>query len=498
MKDSQFYVLLAAGDIASILEYSNQGQSLTKEQSEQLRAYTKHQSKEEIQKRQFEVTTKPGWAESQLTPALVKVMSSLRNTFQPKVEEKKEEEKKGEHTVEVAKVAPKKKASAKKTVNNSFYTTISQRGAMLKRGDSLANIASKTFILVKKQYDDKLTKNEMEKNSYKKEYAEKLKEERTYTRQKIKEKTKDKSKKGKGRKLLTADNVMLGVALLIFSKEAEAGFSKMKDMIEDFSENIKNAIKPPKDFGQEVSVENIPTTPSDSEPFKGSQKEFYDKMYSTLLQQAKLAGVENPEVIARLGAAQSALETGFGKHVVGNNYFGIKAKVGMPSVEAETTEATDQGLVKVKQKFRAYGSMSESGADYIKFLQENKSYKPVLQSKTTEEAISKIGRYATATNYSQAVGAMHAKGVAGTLSDIPMNRAPVKVASATPEVKPVPKSTAGQNIDYQSRPLSTESTRPKIYTFVHEMDRYYVSKDVSGTTIFEDNYYEPKPELVSR
>ena len=45
---------------------------------------------------------------------------------------------------------PTRKVSSTKTINNSFYTTISQRGAMLKRGDSLANIAAKTLRIIKK------------------------------------------------------------------------------------------------------------------------------------------------------------------------------------------------------------------------------------------------------------------------------------------------------------------------------------------------------------
>ena len=55
---------------------------------------------------------------------------------------------------------------------------------------------------------------------------------------------------------------------------------------------------------------------------------YYDRMYKSLYKAAVDRGVPNPEVIARLGAAQTALETGHGKHMVGNNAFGIKANQG--------------------------------------------------------------------------------------------------------------------------------------------------------------------------
>jgi flagellum-specific peptidoglycan hydrolase FlgJ len=96
-------------------------------------------------------------------------------------------------------------------------------------------------------------------------------------------------------------------------------------------------------------------------------------MYSTLLEEAKKQKVANPEAIARLGASQSALETGYGKHTAGSqNYFGIKARPGEEgSGGKETQEFINGKMVTVKDKFRKYNNMNESAADYIKFLQEN-------------------------------------------------------------------------------------------------------------------------------
>lgn len=139
-----------------------------------------------------------------------------------------------------------------------------------------------------------------------------------------------------------------------------------------------------------------------AKPATGTQKEFLDSMYKNLLDEAKKQGVKNPEVIAKLGTAQSALETGYGKHTAGgNNYFGIKARPGEGGSGVATQEFINGKMVTVNDKFRKYGSMQESAADYVKFLQENKRYKGVLGAGTLEEAIaaqSKTG-YATDPMY---------------------------------------------------------------------------------------------------
>ena len=152
-----------------------------------------------------------------------------------------------------------------------------------------------------------------------------------------------------------------------------------------------------------------------AEPFKGDSKEFYNKMYQTLLEEAKKAKVANPEAVARLGASQSALETGYGKSTAGgNNYFGIKGSKNN-SGEAVSTQEWDpkQGkMVTIKDTFRKYNSMEESAADYIKFLQENKRYKDVLAAKSAEEAIAAQGRtgYATDPDYAKKLAAINARG----------------------------------------------------------------------------------------
>ncbi len=101
----------------------------------------------------------------------------------------------------------------------------------------------------------------------------------------------------------------------------------------------------------------------------------------------------------RLVIAQSALETGYGQHAPGNNYFGIKGGEGP---QLNTTEAGPNGeLVPAKAAFRTYGSPGESAQDYAQFLTSNPRYAGVLAAKDLPGQIDAMGKsgYATDPNY---------------------------------------------------------------------------------------------------
>lgn len=164
--------------------------------------------------------------------------------------------------------------------------------------------------------------------------------------------------------------------------------------------SAKNAADAATDSGE---VKKVATTQE--------QKEFHNKMYTTLLEEAKKAGVANPQAVASLGAAQSALETGYGKSLAGGkNYFGIKDfSKGGGNVQS-TKEFINGKEVTINDKFRSYGSMEESAADYIKFLQKNPRYKEVLAATNAQEAIEAQGRsgYATDPKYASKLKTIHA------------------------------------------------------------------------------------------
>ena len=107
--------------------------------------------------------------------------------------------------------------------------------------------------------------------------------------------------------------------------------------------------------------------------------------------------------------AQSALETGWGKSVKGNSYFGIKAHGSEKTVEFDTHEEDAAGLMrKQKDSFRAYDNLDASVAGYADFIANNPRYKPMLEAKTTDEQISALGEsgYATDSQYAEKIRAI--------------------------------------------------------------------------------------------
>lgn len=162
-----------------------------------------------------------------------------------------------------------------------------------------------------------------------------------------------------------------------------------------------------------------PTPIPQSTPFQGSQKEFYDGIRKEIYDAAVAKGIPNPDVIADIGAAQSSLETGYGKHVVGDNYFGIKSGggVGRGSVSAGTTEVVNGKTVGMDQNFATFNGRKDAAVGYVDFLIKNPRYKGMLQAKTKEEAITALGNsgYATDPNYRTKVASIVGRGTSSQL-----------------------------------------------------------------------------------
>jgi len=73
---------------------------------------------------------------------------------------------------------------------------------------------------------------------------------------------------------------------------------------------------------------------------------------------------------------QAALETGHGKHVVGNNFFGIKSGENWSgeSFSAQTKEQNGQNFVSEIAAFRGYQNPFESAIGYAQFITKNARY----------------------------------------------------------------------------------------------------------------------------
>lgn len=89
-------------------------------------------------------------------------------------------------------------------------------------------------------------------------------------------------------------------------------------------------------------------------------------------------------VPALLTLAQAALESGWGSHAPGNNFFGIKG----PGQKKETTENIDGKDVKVTANFKVYNSALESFEDYAQLLK--KRWSKALDLKVPEKIIWSI------------------------------------------------------------------------------------------------------------
>jgi flagellum-specific peptidoglycan hydrolase FlgJ len=111
------------------------------------------------------------------------------------------------------------------------------------------------------------------------------------------------------------------------------------------------------------------------------------------------------KVPASVLLAQAALESGWGQHVKGNAYFGIKGKKGTTGgVTFGTTEFVDGKQVSINDTFRGYNNFAEAAEDYGKFLSENARYQvALLHTNDPMRFVDEIARagYATDPLYAQ-------------------------------------------------------------------------------------------------
>jgi flagellar protein FlgJ len=85
-------------------------------------------------------------------------------------------------------------------------------------------------------------------------------------------------------------------------------------------------------------------------------------------------------VSPRILLAQTAIETGWGRSVVGNNLFGIKAGSSWPgaTVTAPTHEYENGQYVSITDAFRAYPSYEASVQDFVSMVKNSSRYQAAL------------------------------------------------------------------------------------------------------------------------
>lgn len=184
----------------------------------------------------------------------------------------------------------------------------------------------------------------------------------------------------------------LNAELLAISPEAKK--QELKN-IEDASKKRKEASVYEWREGFYGKTPQSKQTPMSEERLAYGSNDFYGNVYNTVYDAARAANLSNPNAIAQLGAAQSALETGYGKSLAGgNNYFGIKGS----GTTLPTQEYINGQYVTQYDSFRNYANMQESARDYVNFLLTNKRYSSVISSETPEQAIFEQGRSGYATD----------------------------------------------------------------------------------------------------
>ncbi|QNP80979.1 glycoside hydrolase family 73 protein [Agrobacterium tumefaciens] len=179
-----------------------------------------------------------------------------------------------------------------------------------------------------------------------------------------------------------------------------------------------------------------------------SRQDFYNEVYGY----AKDAGLDDTR--AHLAASQASLETGFGRSVAGNNYFGVKAGSSWsgPTKDVRTWEEVGGKRQNITDRFRAYEHPVQSLRDWASTV--GNRWSSALSAPTFAEAVSALGAgkpggYATDSKYGSKLNSIqstYGKDV-GLLSAI------------APDVRNIPTPTARPEPTYTA-PLSSVQRAP--------------------------------------
>lgn len=151
------------------------------------------------------------------------------------------------------------------------------------------------------------------------------------------------------------------------------------------------------------------TAVEDASPWDDAE-DFVDTLWPHAVRAGDELGVA-PEVLV----AQSALETGWGKHMRamadGSSsfaLFGIKADARWEgkTVSVPTLEYRNGAMQRERARFRAYDSVGEAFRDYVDFIRNSRRYQPALEQGFNPEAYSRElqrAGYATDPDYAEKI-----------------------------------------------------------------------------------------------
>ena len=159
-----------------------------------------------------------------------------------------------------------------------------------------------------------------------------------------------------------------------------------------------------------LNIASEPAVPQKQEVNFDTPEDFVTSVWDYAKKAASKIGL-NPAVMV----AQSALETGWGKHIIKDkngessfNLFNVKAHRDWDGEKAaQSTLEFEQGVaVKKVEPFRVYNNFSEAFDDFVGFLKSNSRYQPALNNTGNSEQflqdLQKAG-YATDPKYADKI-----------------------------------------------------------------------------------------------
>lgn len=135
------------------------------------------------------------------------------------------------------------------------------------------------------------------------------------------------------------------------------------------------------------------------------KQQFFNEVWDLCLSTSKICGVF-PEIIF----GQTAIETGYGLHTPGNNYFGIKAgpSTGQAGgIVRETFEYIKGILTRVPAAFASYTTPAASFAGYGYFILHNRRYTALRSARTISLQLMALGESGYSTNPAYAIVVGH-------------------------------------------------------------------------------------------
>lgn len=166
---------------------------------------------------------------------------------------------------------------------------------------------------------------------------------------------------------------------------------------------------PPARTGSSIQEFEVSPFTSVTDVRKMTPKQFIEFVGVNAQRSMKETGVP-----ASVTVAQAILETGWGKHTIGEakNLFGIKGKGPAGTVSAPTKEYVNGKWITVQANFAKYDSFEQSITEHAKFFIRNRRYAKALQFKNDADRFAREihqAGYATAPDYSDKLIALMKK-----------------------------------------------------------------------------------------